>query len=150
MWYRIQDGKLIDYANYKYDDGCLYTEIVTKEDIDSEPNMIIIVDNNIQLNPNYQQEQEEKEKERISKLKCTKRVLVMMLEELGIDYFSDIVPLIDLNRQAKLEWELCVELERSNPLIDIIGLQLGINSKQIDALFKYANGEIDKLEVING
>lgn len=90
------------------------------------------------------------EKERINNLKCTKRVFVLMLEKMGLDYFEQILPLIDGNRQAKLEWELCVELERSNELLDILANELNITSKQLDLLFQYANGEDVKLEVING
>lgn len=90
------------------------------------------------------------EKERINNLKCTKRVFVLMLEKMGLDYFEQILPLIDGNRQAKLEWELCVELERSNELLDILATELGVTSKQLDLLFQYANGEDVKLEVING
>ena len=86
-----------------------------------------------------------KEKERVANLKCTKRVLVLMLEEIGKDYFKDILPLIEANRQAKLEWELCVELERKNPLLNIIGAKLDISPEQIDLLFKYANGEVSSL-----
>lgn len=91
-----------------------------------------------------------KEKERINNLKCTKRVFVLMLEKMGLDYFEQILPLIDGNRQAKLEWELCVELERSNNLLDILATELGVTSKQLDLLFQYANGEDVELEVING
>lgn len=97
------------------------------------------------------EEEEEQERKRISQLTCTKRVLVLMLEELGYDYFEQIQPLIELNRKAKLEWELCSELLRSNPLLDIIGEQLLLSHEQIDRLFKYANGEVDTLkEVHNG
>ena len=93
------------------------------------------------------EEEAEREAERVSHLKCTKRVLVLILEQLGLDYFEQIEPLINANRQAKLEWELCVELERNNPLLDVIGAELNITPQQIDAVFKYANGEIDTLEV---
>ena len=96
-------------------------------------------------------EKEDREKrqieEFISHLTCTKRVLVLMLQELGKDYYNDILPLIEANQQAKMEWDLCVELERCNPLIDQIGLQLGFSPEQIDQIFLYANGEVDKLEV---
>ena len=68
-----------------------------------------------------------------------------MLEEIGKDYFKDILPLIEADRQAKLEWELCVELERKNPLLNIIGAKLDISPEQIDLLFKYANGEVNSL-----
>ena len=43
-----------------------------------------------------------------------------------------------------MEWDLCVELERSNPLLDILGAQLGLTPTTIDKIFKYANGEIGK------
>lgn len=95
----------------------------------------------------YKEKKAKEEAERISHLKCTKRVLVLILEQLGLDYFQQIEPLINSNRQAKLEWELCVELERSNPLLNVIGMELGISSEQIDKIFKYANGEVDTLEV---
>lgn len=93
-------------------------------------------------NPNYEEEQAKKEAERIGKLECTKRVFVLMLEQLGIGYFDKIEPLIKSNPQAQLEWELCVKLERSNPLLDIMASQLGVTPEQLDGLFKCANGEI--------
>ena len=99
------------------------------------------------LNPDYEQEKERRERERISHLRCTKRVFVLILEQMGLDYFEQIEPLINSNRQAKLEWELCVELERNNPLLDVIGEELGVSSEQLDNVFKYANGEIPTLEV---
>ena len=96
-----------------------------------------------------EEEIKEKEKERIYNLKCTKRVLALMLQQLGISY-SKLKELIASNEQAQLEWDLCVELERSNPLLDIMGKQLELSSEQIDQMFKYANGEDVKLEVVNG
>jgi DNA mismatch repair ATPase MutS len=81
------------------------------------------------------------EKERISKLTCTKRVFALMLQELGITY-TMLKELIATNEQAQLEWDLCVSLERQNPLLDVMALQLGITSEQLDGLFMYANGEL--------
>ena len=69
-----------------------------------------------------------------------------MLEKLGFDYFEQIQPLIESNRQAKLEWELCVELERKNPLLDLMAAQMSVTSEQLDNLFKAANGEITEEE----
>ena len=91
-------------------------------------------------------EEREREAERISHLKCTKRVLALILEELGIPY-SRLKSLIDSNERAQLEWDLCVELERCNPLLDLFGAQLGFSPEQIDQIFKYANGEVGSLEV---
>jgi hypothetical protein len=110
-----------------------------------EDNEILDGENAI-IDPDYEEKQKQKERERIAHLKCTKRVFVLMLEQLGLDYFEQIEPKINDNRRAKLEWELCVELERSNPLLDEIGGNLGITSEQLDNLFKYANGEITEQE----
>ena len=93
------------------------------------------------LNPNYEAEQEQKEKERIAKLTCTKRVFALMLQEVGISY-TMLKQLIATNEQAQLEWDLCIELERGNPLLDVMAMQLGITAEQLDGLFRYANGEI--------
>lgn len=90
----------------------------------------------------YKEEQERKEKERVGKLTCTKRVFALMLQEMGIDYLTMLKPLIESNSQAQLEWELCVELNRNNPLLDVMALQLGVTPEKLDGLFKYANGEI--------
>ncbi len=89
----------------------------------------------------WEEKQKQAEKERINKLTCTKRVFALMLQELGISY-TMLKELIATNEQAQLEWDLCVELERKNPLLDVMALQLGITSEQLDGLFKYANGEI--------
>ena len=64
-----------------------------------------------------------------------------MLQELGISY-TQLKELIATNEQAQLEWDLCVELERKNPLLDIMALQLNITPAQLDGLFRYANNEI--------
>lgn len=89
----------------------------------------------------WEEKQRQAEKERIGNLTCTKRVFALMLQELGISYLQ-LKELIATNEQAQLEWDLCVELERKNPLLDIMALQLGITAEQLDGLFRYANGEI--------
>lgn len=109
-----------------------------------------IIDFEFADTPEWEEEQAQKEAERISHLKCTKRVFVLMLEQMGLDYFEQILPLIKANRQAELEWELCVELERANPLLDLMGAQLGVSPTQIDNLFKYANGEITQEQFLGG
>ena len=95
-----------------------------------------------------EEEKEEQEKERISHLECTKRVIALMLQQLGISY-TQLKELIATSEQAQLEWDLCIELERSNPLLDVFGEQLGISPEQIDQMFKYANGEVDSLLLPN-
>ena len=86
------------------------------------------------------------EKERIAKLTCTKRIFALMLQEVGISYLTMLKPLIESNPQAQLEWELCVELERSNPLLDIMAAKLMITPEHLDLIFRYANGEVTEEE----
>ena len=117
------------------------SNIVVEEEIYNDIEKYIYQDGEIVLNPNYEAEQAAKEAERVSKLTCTKRVFALMLQELGITY-TMLKELIATNELAQLEWDLCVELERGNPLLDIMASQLGITSEQLDGLFKYANGEI--------
>lgn len=114
-----------------------------------DPFYYIVDKGELVINPDYAEQKQAKEQTRISHLKCTKRVFVLMLEQLGFDYFEQIEPLINANRQAKLEWELCIELERANPLLDLMGEQLNVTPGQIDNLFKYANGEIEESEFLN-
>lgn len=141
MFYIIENNN-IQCANYIFENWCKEYPTLTMEEYSAHPNKVIIVGNELQPNPNYDEEEAEKERERVGNLQCTKRVFVLMLEELQLNYFEQILPVIEANRQAKLEWELCVELQRKNPLIDQLASQFGITSEQLDNLFKYANGEI--------
>ena len=100
-------------------------------------------------NPEWEEIQRQREAERVANLTCTKRVFVIMLQQLGYNYFSQIKPLIEANEQAAMEWELCVELQRKNPLLDIVASEIGITSEQLDKLFKAANGEITQEEFLN-
>ena len=126
-----EDGEIIGYETKTYE-----------KTIQTGSHKEIITVKGLVLNPDFEAEEAQKEAERIGKLECTKRVFVLMLEQLGVSYFTQIKPLIESNPQAQLEWELCVKLERSNPLLDIMAGQLGVTSQQLDGLFKYANGEI--------
>lgn len=96
------------------------------------------------INPNYDEEQAQKERERIGNLQVTKRVFMLGLQQLGITY-TQLKELIATNEQAQMEWDLCVELQRKNPLLDIMGAQLGVSSEILDYIFRKANGEINEL-----
>lgn len=109
----------------------------------------VISDGKLIKNPDYDEQKAAREAERVANLQCTKRVFVLMLEQLGLDYFEQIKPAINANRDAELQWELCVQLERKNPLLDQLAAGFGITSKQLDDLFKYANGEITQEEFLN-
>ena len=115
-------------------------EIMGEKELDGEIIPYPIIDEE------YESKQEQKERERINNLKCTKRVFALILQELGISY-SELKTLIATSEQAQLEWDLCVELERSNPLLDVMAAQLNISSEALDLIFKKANGEIENTGV---
>ena len=96
----------------------------------------------ITLDPDYDEKQRQKEQERIKMLSCTKRDFALLLQEQGVTY-SQLKTLIAQNEQAQLEWELCERLYRFNPLLDIMGAQLGVSSETLDYIFRKANGEIE-------
>ena len=115
---------------------------------DYEADKYIYENGEIVLNPNYEEIKAQEKKERIGNLTCTKRVFALMLQEMGISY-AQLKEHIATSEQAQLEWDLCVELERKNPLLDVMAGQLGVTSEQLDKLFLYANGEITEDEFKN-
>ena len=146
MYYTIQNGSILTAENI----GALaqYYDNVQELPLDYIEGKYIVVDSELVFNENYEAEQAQKEAERIAKLTCTKRVFALMLQELGITY-TMLKELIATNEQAQLEWDLCVELERKNPLLDVMAGQLGVTSEQLDKFFLYANGEITEDEFKN-
>ena len=137
MFLGYQNGKIkfytekqLDHALYQIDKTEYTTDVYV---LDGEEYVL--------KDEAWEEKQAQIERGRIAKLTCTKRVFALMLQELGIAY-TDLKALIYSNPQAELEWDLCVELERGNPLLDIMALQLGITAEQLDGLFRYANGEI--------
>ena len=94
----------------------------------------VVVDNTEE----YEKEQQRLEKERIGSLSVTKRVLALALEEMGICY-AQLKEVIASNERAQLEWDLCVVVERSNPLLDSMAELLGVTGAQLDAIFVEVN-----------
>lgn len=144
MYYTIQNNGLLTAAN-KQTLTRFYDNVLPLPD-DYEVGKYIVENGELVRNLNYEEEQAQRERERIAQLKCTKRVFALMLQEVGISYLTVLKPLIESNPQAQLEWELCVELERSNPLLDIMAAQLMITPEHLDLIFRYANGELTEEE----
>lgn len=143
MYFYIEDNEIIGVGSAE----CL-TESVLSIPVSSEiyaawkaDNDKVIYDGtDIILNPDYEEVKRQKEKERIGNLTMTKRVFALGLQQLGITY-AQLKALIATSEQAQLEWDLCVELQRKNPLLDVMAAQMGITSEQLDNMFKQANGE---------
>lgn len=136
------------YLGYQNNEIKFYTEIIP-ENIEFYPDVewketrdeYVLDGEKYVLKDNaWEEKQRQKERERINALTMTKRVLALGLQELGITY-TQLKELISSNEQAQLEWDLCVELERGNPLLDVMGAQLGVTPEQLDNMFRIANGE---------
>ena len=97
MFYRIQDNKLYDYANYRYSDDCLETDIITQEELDEHRNKVIVQNGVLVINPNYEQEEQEKQQEQFQRdffntsLGYVRRKVHMLTGEVK-DFLTDIVP----------------------------------------------------------
>lgn len=94
----------------------------------------IIVDGEVIIDPDYEEKQKQKRREYINSLKISKREMALALKEIGISY-AQLKEIIAQNDEAQLEWDLCTELYRSNPLLDIMGQVVDITSEQIDEIF---------------
>ena len=143
MFYIIEDNKIKEWGNYKFSENCKEIVGISMEEYNKDKDRLVIKGDELIFSPDYTEILVTREKDRIANLRCTKRVLALILKELGVSY-ANLQALIATNENAQLEWDLCVELERSNPLLDILGAELGISSTTIDKIFKYANGEIGK------
>ena len=137
MFLGIQQGKIKFYTQQPLDKAFYNLDEV----IETTDEYVLDNEEYVLNDEEYQAKKAQEEKERVAQLTCTKRVFALMLQELGITY-TQLKELISTNEQAQLEWDLCVELQRANPLLDIMASQLGVTSEQLDGLFKYANGEI--------
>lgn len=95
-----------------------------------------------------EEELEELEHQYVLTLKCTKRVFALILTQMGISY-EQLKALIATNERAQLEWDLCIELSRDNPLLDVMAEELGFTPKVVDGIFKVANGDLPIEILIN-
>lgn len=76
-----------------------------------------------------------KERERIAKLSMTKREMFLGLYQAkGIT--PDMLKAQITDPQALIEFEYANDYYRGNPLIDVIGTQLGFTTEQLDRFFE--------------
>lgn len=138
MFYRIIDNKLYDYADFKYAEDCLETDIVTQKELDKHKNKCIIENGELILNPNYEKEEEDKEKERISMLSLTKREVFLALYK-DKEITPEVLRARITSPEALIEFDYAEKYYRGNPLINQIGDMLGYTPKDLNYLF--INGE---------
>ena len=144
MFYRIEENKLYDFADYEYAENCLETDIITQEELTQYPNKVIVLDGELVLNPEFETEEEQKEKERIAHLSLTRGdVFRGLLQAKGITR-TQIRTMIETNEalseiekeMALIDFDEALNFYRGNVLINTLGLALGITPKQLDKFFK--------------
>ena len=152
MYFLIKDNEIFGYQEPPSADKSVTMVVATENQNRNVEeyglNYYKYYNGDIVYNENYEREKEQERRDYINSLQCTKRVLALALKEFGITY-TQLKEIIATSEDAQLEWDLCVELQRSNPLLDTFGEMLGITPEQIDLIFLFANGDIDSLEVSN-
>ena len=83
----------------------------------------------------YEQEQAQKERERLNLLSMTKREMFVGLYQ-AKQITPDMVKAQITDPQALIEFEYANDYYRGNPLLDVIGLQLGFTTEQLDKFFE--------------
>ena len=85
-----------------------------------------------------EEKEEQKERERLNLLSMTKREMFLGLYQAkGIT--PDMLKAQITDPQALIEFEYANDYYRGNPLIDVIGTQLGFTSEQLDKFFETKN-----------
>ena len=140
MFYVEKDNKIVLYDTEKQKLQNTIAFIPEYSGLEIKQTDRPIIDFQFADTEEYKEAQAAKETVRIGNLTLTKRVFALALQELGITY-TQLKALIATNEQAQLEWDLCVELERSNPLLDLMAAQMSITPEQLDYIFQKGNGE---------
>lgn len=137
MFYRIKENKICDYADYQYAEDCKETSIITQAELDAHPNKVIIQDDVLVLNPNYEKEEEEKEAERVNNLTMTPLDFIKVLEGMGLE-LSQINDFLEENLEIKMQLTYCNSVYcgvvKSFLPIEIDGIT--ITAPMVEAAFK--------------
>ena len=113
---------------------------------DYEDGKYIASEGELILNPDWEAEKQKREKERKAQLSLTKReVFLALYKDKGIT--PDEIKAQITNPEVLIEFEYANDYFRGNPLIDLIGQNLGYTSGELDYLFEYK--KLPEKEVIN-
>ena len=104
MYYTIQDGQILTAENI----GALanYYDNVQELPLDYEVGKYIVKDNELVLNPNYEQEQEQKERERIAKFTMTPLDFINFLVSCGLT-LEQINYYLETHLDVKMQLTYC-------------------------------------------
>ena len=131
MFLGYQNGKIKFCTKEKLD-----KEIYNLEKIEeTQDEYVLDGEEYVLKNAEWEAKQEQKERERIGNLKLTKReVFLGLYQAKGVT--PDMIKAQIQDPSALIEFEYANDYYRGNPLIDIVGAQLGITPKQLDNFFE--------------
>ena len=134
----IDDGILTGVGINTTKDNSLNVPITEEEynlAVEKGVNYFYFLNDELILNPKYEEELEQQKRERIAMLKLTKReVFLGLYQAKGVT--PDIIKAQITDPQALIEFEYANDYYRGNPLIDIVGATLGITPEQLDCFFE--------------
>lgn len=149
IFIEIQNGKPIKSTNDKNIADKYFENYVTTEFEDYSPtnNKYKYENNKIILNPDFEQEQAEKEAERLAMLSLTRGdVFRALLLAKGVtrEQLRSQLELMPASTQeetvkrelALIDFDEALDFYRGNPLIDTVGLTLGLTKEQLDRFFE--------------
>ena len=64
MFYITENNKLLNWGDMKYADECKHTDIITQAELNRYPNKVMVVDDELVLNPNFEEEELQKAKDK--------------------------------------------------------------------------------------
>lgn len=137
MSYQLQkpytEKQRLDFiVQYSHNQGLVIEE--TSEALYALEANEIMVDGKPQVDPEYEAKQAQAEAERIAKLSLTKReVFLGLYQAKGVT--PDMIKAQITDPAALIEFEYANDYYRGNPLIDVVGLALGLKPEQLDKFF---------------
>ena len=175
MFYRVKNNTLLDFADTKYLDECLYTDIITQVELTKDPNKVIVQDNVIVLNPNYETEKQSQEEQRLSMLSLTAADVERGIYKATGKDFDDVIAYVQSLCDSSAEPQndegvtlndsevsqglnidikaLKIELKannfyRGNSYVDVVGSLLGFTKDQLDEFFETGDWQCLRKEVL--
>ena len=131
MYLGYQNGKIKFYTEQPLDQEFYNLDKVEETELE----YVLDGEEYVLKDEAWEEKQKQKERERLNLLSMTKREMFLGLYQAkGIT--PDMLKAQITDPQALIEFEYANDYYRGNPLIDVIGGQLGFTSEQLDKFFE--------------
>lgn len=135
-YYILENNKIVlfDENKERLQNTLIFTPQYQGLEIFETEREIIELNEQFEFKDEVEEQLAQQEKERIAKLKLTKReVFLGLYQAKGVT--PDMIKAQITDPTALIEFEYASDYYRGNPLIDVVGAQLGITSEQLDKFF---------------